>query len=116
MRERESDVALSHSSQTTLLFLSFSSHLSFCCLRFVVLLFPSCHLALFLLFVVLSNRSFFYSVILLFSFVVSYFSFVVFLLSLIRERRGALLFALNEESATKVIAADSSHLTIFGLK
>ena len=39
--------------------------------------------------------------------------FVVFLLSLIRERRGALLFALNEESAAKVIAADSSLLTIF---
>ena len=38
--------------------------------------------------------------------------FIVFLLSLIRERRGTLLFALNEESAVKVIAADSSHLTV----
>ena len=40
-------------------------------------------------------------------FVVSSFDIVVFLLSLIRERRGALLFALNEESEVKVIAADS---------
>ena len=38
--------------------------------------------------------------------------FVIFLLSLIRERRGALLFDLNEECAAKVIAADSSHLTV----
>ena len=34
--------------------------------------------------------------------------FVVFALSQIRERRGALLFALNEESMAKVIAANSS--------
>ena len=41
---------------------------------------------------------------------------VVFLLSLIREQRGAVLFALNEESAAKVIGVDSSHLTVFALK
>ena len=46
-------------------------------------------------------------------FVVSSLDFVVFLLSLIRERRGALLFALNEESAAKVIATDSYQLTVF---
>ena len=42
-----------------------------------------------------------------------FFFFVVLPLSLIRERRGALLFALNEESAAKVITADSSRLTVF---
>ena len=75
-----------------------------------------CHFALSLFFIVLCY-CFFYSVILLFSFVVSYFFFfVIFLLSLIRERRGALLFALNEESAAKVIAADSSRLTVSDIK
>ena len=49
-------------------------------------------------------------------FVVSSVFFVVFHLSLIRERRGALLFALNEESVVKVIAANSSRLTVFRLK
>ena len=78
-------------------FCRFPPFLLFCCLRFVILV------------SVLS----FSSVSL---FVVSYFSFVVFLLSLIRERRGALLFALNVESAAKVIAADSSHLIVLGLK
>ena len=39
-------------------FCRFRPILSFCCLCFVVLLFLSCRLAMFLLFVVLSNRSF----------------------------------------------------------
>ena len=47
--------------------------------------------------------------------VVSLCRFVMFSLSSciegkIRERRGALLFALKEELAAKVITADSSHL------
>ena len=42
--------------------------------------------------------------------------FVVFSLSLIRERRGALLLALNEESAAEVIAADSSRRIVFPIK
>ena len=46
---------------------------------------------------------------------ISYCCFVMFSLSScikgkIRERRGALLFALKEESVAKVITADSSHL------
>ena len=36
-----------------------------------------------------------------------YLHFVIFSLSLIRERRGALLLALDEESAVKVITVDS---------
>ena len=48
-------------------------------------------------------------------FVVSPFDFVIFLLSLIRERCGALLFALNEESVAKVIAVDSYQLRVFYL-
>ena len=58
-----------------------------------------------------SQENFFllsFCLILVFVFVVSSFDFVIFLLSLIRERRGALLFALNEESTAKVIAAYSS--------
>ena len=45
-----------------------------------------------------------------------YLHFVVFSLSLIRERRGALLLALNEESAAKVIAADSSRQIVLPIK
>ena len=45
-----------------------------------------------------------------------YFRFVVSSLSLIRERRGALLLALNEESAAKVIATDSSRQNVFPIK
>ena len=109
-RERESDVTLSHSTHTTCLFLVVFDH-------FVVLSFsfPSCRLAQFLLFFVLSNRSLYFILFHrsgIFCFVISSFAFVVFLLSLIREQRGALLFALNEESAAKVIAADSSQLTV----
>ena len=114
-RERERRGALSFDAHNPSLFVVFDPFCRFavCVLSFS---FPSCRLALFLLFVVFSNWSFFYSIVLLFFFVVSYFSFVVFLLSLIRERHGALLFALNEESAAKVTAAYSSHLTVFVLK
>ena len=106
-------MALSHSTQTTFLFLVVFDHFVIFILSFS---FPSCRLALFLLFVVLLNRSlyfilFHHSGIL--CFVVSSFASVVFLLSLIRERRGTLLFAPNEESAAKVIAADSSQLMVF---
>ena len=96
-------------------FLSFSSILSFSRLHFVVLVSvlslssvcPFCHFLNRSLYFILFHRSG------ILFFVVSSFAFVVFLLNLIRERRGALIFALNEESATKVIAADSSLLTIF---
>ena len=71
---RESDVALSHSPffcfVLSFLFL-------FCCFHFCFVIFV-------------------------------FLFFVVFPLIQIRERRGALLFALNEESAAKVIAANSS--------
>ena len=66
--------------------------------RFVLFLFRR-FVVLFLRFVVLFYSSFFRFV---------YLHFVVFSLSLIRERRGALLLALDEESTAKVIAADSS--------
>ena len=42
--------------------------------------------------------------------------FLIFSLSLIRERCGALLLVLNEESAAKVIAADSSRRIVLLIK
>ena len=109
-------MAPSHSTQTTFIFLVVFDHFvvlsfAFCRSRFrlVVLPFLICHFveSKFILYYNLFHR---YSIL---CFVVSSLDFVVFLLSLIRERRGAHLFALNEESAAKVIAADSHQLTVF---
>ena len=76
-KERESDMALSHSSQATHLVLSFSpSFVVLFYFRFVVLL--------------LSFRRF------------VAFGFVVLYQKQIREPRGALLFALKEETCDRI--------------
>ena len=150
-KERESDVALSHSSRATHFVLSFSpSFVVLFYFRFVVLLF--CFVVLLLRFCRFADsvlsfcriepyiKLYFISSLRNSCFVVScrdfivlyycflfrrlasffcrfvYLHFVVFSLSLIRERRGALLLALNEESAAKVIAADSSRRIVFPIK
>ena len=109
---------------------------SFCCFAFVVLPIPFCRfvesnlilnyilfhhygircfvvscrdfVVLYYRFLFLRSASFFCRFV--------YLHFVVFSLSLIRERRDALLLALNEESAAKVIAADSSRRIVLPIK
>ena len=80
---------------------------SFCYFRFIVLSYSSFHRFI---------LPFLFHRLASFSCRFAYLHFVVFSLSLIRERRGALLLALNEESAAKVIAADSSRRIVFPIK
>ena len=93
-----------------------SSLLSFC-LKFVV--FHRFVLFLFCRFILSFFISLFSAFLLSFclpTFCRFFLFFVVFSLRLIRERRGALLLALNEESAAKVIAANSSRRIVLLIK
>ena len=122
IRAKKGDLRRTHSPQIVREFLFF------CCFVVCVLSFsfPSCHFAVcilsfsFLFCRFVESKLILYYILFhrsgILCFVVSSFDFVVFLLSLIRERRGALLITLNEESRAKVIAADFSQLTVFELK
>ena len=119
IRAKKGDMRRTHSPQIVREFLFFCRFVvrvlsfSFPSCRFAVCIlsfsFPFCHFvkSKLILYYILFHHSG------ILCFVVSSFNFFVFLLSLIKERRGALLFALNEESTTKVIAVDSSQLTVF---